>query len=54
MPRNRNKEINRRRRRRKRILLIKKKLAEATTQAERDYLVERIKRREPFFVPPKK
>ena len=54
MGRIRNKEIKRRRQRRERIQNLKKKLAAAKTAAERDHLIDLIKRRDPFFIPPKK
>ena len=53
MARIRNKEIKRRRQRRKRLRNLKEKLAAAKTASERDHLIELIKRRDPFFVPPK-
>ena len=53
MPRIRNKEIKQRRQLRHRIRKLKKRLAEAKTEAERGYLIERIRKREPFFNPPK-
>lgn len=54
MTRIRNKEINRRRKRRDRIRSLKKKLAAAKTATERDHLIDLIKRRDPYFIPPKK
>lgn len=54
MTRIRNKEINRRRKRRERLRNLKKKLAAAKTEAERDHLIELIKRRDPYYSPPKK
>jgi hypothetical protein len=54
MTRIRNKEINRRRQYRKQVGILKKKLAAAKTEAERDHLIDLIKRRDPYFIPPKK
>lgn len=54
MARIRNKEIKRRRQRRERIRNLKKKLAVAKTTAERDHLVELIRRRDPYNIPPRK
>ena len=54
MARIRNKEIKRRRQRRERLRNLKKKLAAAKTAAERGHLIELIKRRDPYFIPPKK
>jgi hypothetical protein len=54
MTRIRNKEINRRRQFRKRVGILKKKLVGAKTEAERNHLIELIKRRQPYFVYPKK
>ena len=54
MTRVRNKEINRRRHYRERIRKLKVKLAAAKTTAEREYLIAQIKRRQPYFMPPKK
>jgi hypothetical protein len=54
MARIRNKEIKRRRQRRERIGNLKKKLAAAKNESERNHLIELIKRRDPYFIPPKK
>ncbi|MBN2044615.1 MAG: hypothetical protein JW757_06320 [Anaerolineales bacterium] len=54
MTRIRNKEINRRRQRRKRIGKLKEKLAAAKTEAERELIINQIKKRLPFFDPSKK
>ncbi len=53
MPRIRNKEIKQRRQRKYRIIKLKKRLSAAKSEAEREYLIERIRFREPFFIPPK-
>lgn len=54
MTRIRNKEIKRRRQRKARILKLKEKLAAAKTLAERELLIEQIKKRNPYFVATKK
>ena len=54
MARSRNKEIKRRRQRRERLRNLKKKLAAAKTATDCDHLIDLIKRRDPFFIPPKK
>jgi hypothetical protein len=54
MTRIRNKEINRRRQYRERVGKLKKRLAAAKTGTERNHLIELIKKRQPYFVPPKK
>jgi hypothetical protein len=50
----RQKEIRRRRKRRKRVGKLKEQLAAAKTIKEKERLIELIKRREPFYEPPKK
>jgi len=54
MTRIRNKEINRRRQLAKRVSKLKEKLAAAKSAGERELLIEQIKKRQPYFVPPKK
>lgn len=54
MPIERQKEIKRRRKRKKRVGKLKAKLAETKSMQERERLIELIKKREPFFEPPKK
>ena len=54
MARIREKEIRRRRQRKARIGKLKQKLASAKTIAERELLIEQIKKRDPYFVPPEK
>lgn len=54
MSRIRKKEIMRRRHRKARIQKLKEKLASAKTVAERELIIEQIKKRDTYFVPPKK
>jgi hypothetical protein len=54
MTRIRGKEIRRRRQRKKRLKKLKEQLKQAKTVEERELLIERIRRRSPFFEPPKK
>jgi hypothetical protein len=54
MPRERQKELRRRRQRKKRLKKLKQKLAETKSITERERLIELIRRREPYYVPPKK
>jgi len=54
MPVERKKEIRRRKQRKKRVGRLKEQLAEAKTVAERERLVELIRRRTPYFSPQKK
>jgi hypothetical protein len=53
MPIERQKEIRRRRQRRRRVRKLKAKLAQTKDLKERDKIIELIKRREPFYEPPK-
>jgi hypothetical protein len=54
MPIERHKEIRRRRQRRQRVRKLKAKLAQTKDLEEREKLIDLIKRREPFYEPPKK
>ena len=54
IPIERKKELKRRRQRKKRVGKLKEQLAEAKTIAERERLIELIRRRQPFFTPPEK
>lgn len=51
MSRVRNKEINRRRQRKARMAQLKAALAAAKNNEQRNYIIERIQRRDPFFKP---
>ncbi len=54
MPRPRNQEINRRRQRKARVAKLKEKLANTKDLKERDHIIEQIKKRVPYYKPPKK
>lgn len=54
MPIERQKEIRRRRSKKKKMKLLKAQLAAAKTAKEKELLIERIQRRDPYFDPKKK
>jgi hypothetical protein len=49
----RQKEIRRRKHRKRRLKKLKAKLAQTKDLKERDKIIELIKRREPYYQPPK-
>jgi hypothetical protein len=53
MPVERQKEIRRRRQRKGKLKLLKNRLAEAKDLKTREQLIEKIKRIQPGYIPPK-